>query len=214
DRPAAQHVLAAARPVPGVRLGDLAEAGLLEPIVLASGNLGLVSFPDVPHRMTKEEIDARHPALLTTLANHPGVGFLLVRSERHGGVVLGAYGAEIPLDRLDEDPGPLEVFGPYAAGAVRRTHSFPNTADIMVNSAYDPADGEVLAFEEQIGSHGGLGGAQSEPFLLSPLAFSPAAGDGEEPVGAEEVHRVLRRWLRESDGPQVPLTTAPEERAA
>src|SRR5690606_3507716 len=26
-----------------------------EPIVLASGNLGLVSFPDVPHRMTKEE---------------------------------------------------------------------------------------------------------------------------------------------------------------
>ncbi|MBQ0994974.1 MULTISPECIES: phage holin family protein [Streptomyces] len=185
-----------------------------EPIVLASGNLGLVSFPDVPHRMTKEEIDARHPALLTTLANHPGVGFLLVRSERHGGVVLGAYGAQIPLDRLDEDPGPLEVFGPHAAGAVRRTHSFPNTADIMVNSAYDPADGEVLAFEEQIGSHGGLGGAQSEPFLLSPLAFSPAAGDGEELVGAEEVHRVLRRWLRESDGPQVPLTTAPEERAA
>ncbi|WP_228985085.1 alkaline phosphatase family protein, partial [Streptomyces sp. DH12] len=35
-----------------------------EPVVLASGNLGLVSFPDVPHRMTKEEIDARHPALL------------------------------------------------------------------------------------------------------------------------------------------------------
>lgn len=55
-----------------------------EPLVLASGNLGLVSFPDVPHRMTKEEIDARHPALLTTLANHPGIGFLLVRSQEHG----------------------------------------------------------------------------------------------------------------------------------
>ncbi|GAA2391204.1 phage holin family protein [Streptomyces viridochromogenes] len=185
-----------------------------EPIVLASGNLGLVSFPDVPHRMTKEEIDARHPALLTTLANHPGVGFLLVRSERHGGVVLGAYGAEIPLDRLDEDPGPLEVFGPHAADAVRRTHSFPNTADIMVNSAYDPADGEVLAFEEQIGSHGGLGGAQAEPFLLSPLAFSAPVEDGTDLVGAESVHRVLRRWLREADGPQVPVATRPQERAA
>ncbi|WP_328421289.1 phage holin family protein [Streptomyces sp. NBC_00443] len=185
-----------------------------EPIVLASGNLGLVSFPDVPHRMTKEEIDARHPALLTTLANHPGVGFLLVRSEQHSGVVLGAYGAEIPLDQLDDKPGPLEAFGPGAADTVRRTHSFPNAADIMVNSAYDEAYGEVLAFEEQIGSHGGLGGAQGKPFLLSPLAFSAPVGDGEDLVGAEHIHRVLRRWLRESDGPQVPLDAEPQERAA
>ncbi|MCC5476336.1 phage holin family protein [Streptomyces barringtoniae] len=177
-----------------------------EPIVLASGNLGLVSFPDVPHRMTKEEIDARHPALLTTLANHPGIGFLLVRSAEHDGVVLGAHGAEIPLAGLDDQPGPLARFGPGAADAVRRTHSFPHTADIMVNSAYDPADGEVLAFEEQIGSHGGLGGAQSHPFLLSPLELSAPVDGVKELTGAEQVHQVLRRWLGELDGPQVPLT--------
>ncbi|MGC0328597.1 uncharacterized membrane protein YvlD (DUF360 family) [Streptomyces sp. SAI-170] len=173
-----------------------------EPVVLASGNLGLVSFPDVPHRMTKEEIDARHPALLPTLANHPGIGFLLVRSEEHGGVVLGAYGAEIPVAELVDGRGPLAAFGPGAADAVRRTHSFPHTADIMVNSFHDPADGEVLAFEEQIGSHGGLGGEQGRPFLLSPLAFSAPPA---EIVGAEQIHRVLRRWLGESDGPQVLL---------
>ncbi|MFD4501647.1 alkaline phosphatase family protein [Streptomyces sp. NPDC058457] len=184
-----------------------------EPIVLASGNLGLVSFPDVPHRMTKEELDARHPALLTTLANHPGIGFLLVRSEEHGGVVLGAYGAEIPLDRLDGPAGPLAVFGAGAADAVRRTHSFPHTADIMVNSWYDAESGEVLAFEEQIGSHGGLGGAQGRPFLLSPVCVSAPSEEGEELAGAEAVHGVLRRWLREADGPQVPLS-AEGERAA
>ncbi|MGX1542727.1 phage holin family protein [Streptomyces adustus] len=180
-----------------------------DPIVLASGNLGLVSFPDVPHRMTREEIDARHPELLPALAGHPGIGFLLVRSEEHGGVVLGPGGAEIPLDRLDVDPGPLAVFGPGAADAVRRTHSFPHTADIMINSWHDPAAGEVLAFEEQIGSHGGLGGAQSRPFLMSPLAVSAPVEDGAELVGAEHVHRVLRRWLREPDGPQVPLAAGP-----
>ncbi|MDX2873926.1 alkaline phosphatase family protein, partial [Streptomyces ipomoeae] len=188
-----------------------------EPIVLASGNLGLVSFPDVPHRMTREEIDARHPALLSTLANHPGIGFVLVRSEQHGGVVLGAHGAEIPMDELtDENPGPLADFGPGAAEAVRRTHTFPHTADIMVNSWYDPGEGEVLAFEEQIGSHGGLGGCQSRPFLLSPLALSAPVEDNEELVGAEQIHRVLRRWLRESNGPQVPLpadTSAPRRSA-
>ncbi|WP_329335643.1 phage holin family protein [Streptomyces sp. NBC_01352] len=185
-----------------------------EPIVLASGNLGLVSFPDVPHRMSKEEIDARHPALLTTLANHPGIGFLLVRSEEHGGVVLGPFGAEIPLDELDDDPGPLADFGPRAADAVRRTHSFPHTADIMVNSWYDPAEGEVLAFEEQIGSHGGLGGAQAKAFLLSPLALSAPDEDGTQLAGAEHIHRVLRRWLRETDGPQVPLAARQDRRAA
>ncbi|GGZ67444.1 membrane protein [Streptomyces echinoruber] len=185
-----------------------------EPIVLASGNLGLISFPDVHHRMTKEEIDARHPALLPTLAHHPGIGFLLVRSEEHGGVVLGAHGSEIPLDRLDEDPGPLAVFGPGAAAAVRRTHAFPHAADIMVNSCYDPADGEVLSFEEQIGSHGGLGGAQARPFLLSPLACSPPVAEGGELVGAEQVHKVLRRWLDEAGGPQVPLPAAPRRHAA
>lgn len=179
-----------------------------EPIVLASGNLGLVSFPEVHHRMSKEEIDARHPALLTTLANHPGIGFLLVRSEEHGGVLLGPFGTEIPLDQLDRNPGPLADFGPGAVEAVRRTHSFPHTADIMVNSWYDPTEGEVLAFEEQIGSHGGLGGAQAKPFLLSPLALSAPP---EDLAGAEQVHLVLRGWLDEAGGPQVPLDKAEDK---
>ncbi|MEU3247878.1 alkaline phosphatase family protein [Streptomyces sp. NPDC006875] len=186
-----------------------------EPVVLASGNLGLVSFPDVPHRMSREEIDRRHPALLSTLADHPGVGFLLVRSEEHGGLVIGAHGVEAPVGTLDDEhPGPLADFGPGAADAVRRTHTFPHAADIMVNSWYDPKEGEVLAFEEQIGSHGGLGGAQGRPFLMSPLVLSEPADDQDGLVGAEQVHRVLRGWLRECYGPQVPLPAAGSERAA
>ncbi|KWT58157.1 hypothetical protein ADL21_30705 [Streptomyces albus subsp. albus] len=180
--------------------------GTFDPVVLASGNLGLVSFPDLPGRVTREEIDRRHPALLPTLANHPGIGFLLVRSAAHGAVVLGPGGAEHHLDTgrtVGRDP--LAGFGPGAAEAVRRTDGFPHAADIMVNSACDPRTGAVHAFEEQIGSHGGLGGEQSRPFLLWPAELSPPAADGREPAGAEQVHAVLRRWLREVDGPQIPL---------
>ncbi|APY85343.1 hypothetical protein DCW30_24030 [Streptomyces alfalfae] len=184
-----------------------------EPVVLASGNLGLVSFPDVPHRMTRQEIDRRHPALLATLANHPGVGFLLVRDAERGGVVLGARGAEVYLDEDPADLGPLADFGPEALEAVRRTDGFPHTADIMVNSWYDPGEGEVLAFEEQIGSHGGLGGAQSHPFLLSPLTLPDPAADGRPLVGAEQIHRVLRDWLGEDAGPEIPVA-APTAHAA
>ncbi|MFE2160542.1 phage holin family protein [Streptomyces lydicus] len=182
------------------------------PLVLASGNLGLVSFPDVPGRITREELDRRYPALLGTLTDHPGIGFVLVRSAEHGPVVLGPAGAEHRLDTgrvLGSDP--LAPFGADAAAAVRRTAHFPHAADLMINSACDPATGAVHAFEEQIGSHGGLGGAQSHPFLLWPAELTPPSPDGEPLTGAEAVHRVLRRWLREADGPQLPLEEATKE---
>ncbi|MEU9101498.1 phage holin family protein [Streptomyces sp. NPDC048361] len=177
------------------------------PVVLASGNLGLVSFPDIEGRATREEIDRRHPALLTTLAAHPGIGFLLVRSREHGAVVLGPDGVEVPLAELADEQGPLRGFGRGAADAIRRTDTFPHTADIMVNSMYDPVTGTVHAFEEQIGSHGGLGGEQSRPFLLSPHTLSRPVAGHDELVGAVQVHHVLRRWLREGQGPQIPLVT-------
>lgn len=180
-----------------------------DPVVLASGNLALISFPDSADRLSREQIERRHPGLLHTLASHPGIGFLLVRSEEHGSLVLGPDGAEVPIAQLS-DHGPLSAFGPGAAEAVRRTDGFPHVADIMVNSMYDPKAGTVHAFEEQIGSHGGLGGEQSQPFLLSPLDLTPPVGVGAELVGAERVHRVLRRWLRECAGPQVPIGTAAE----
>ncbi|WP_326701829.1 phage holin family protein [Streptomyces sp. NBC_01754] len=184
-----------------------------DPVVLASGNLGLLSFPDIGGRASREEIDRRHPALLGTLANHPGIGFLLVRSEEHGSVVLGRGGVEVPVTELVDEEGPLAGYGTGAAAAVRRTDSFPHVADVMINSMYDPATGEVHAFEEQIGSHGGLGGEQSRPFLLwprtltDPLEVLAAEGSGPvtEMVGAEAVHRVLAHWVRELSGPQVPL---------
>ncbi|MFE0605863.1 alkaline phosphatase family protein [Streptomyces sp. NPDC058892] len=183
-----------ARPGPGT-----------DPVVLASGNLALISFPDIPGRASRARVESTHPALLATLANHPGVGFLLV-----DGVVLGPGGAEARLDVPGEAEKLLAAFGPGAAAAVRRTDAFPHVADIMVNSAYDPGTGAVHAFEEQIGSHGGLGGEQGRPFLMWPAELSDP---GEELVGAEAVHGVLRRWLGEADGPQVPVA-APEFRRA
>ncbi|MFJ8848822.1 phage holin family protein [Streptomyces sp. NPDC102437] len=185
-----------------------------DPVVLASGNLGLISFPDIVGRASREQLDRSHPALLGTLANHPGIGFLLVRSERHGSVVLGRGGAQIPVSELVDGEGPLAPFGPGAAAAVRRTDTFPHVADIMVNSMYDGATGCVHAFEEQIGSHGGLGGEQSRPFLLWPADLSAPVAPDTELVGAEQVHEVLRRWLRECSGPQIPLVAPGEAEGA
>lgn len=122
--------------------------------------------------------------------------------------MLGPGGAAARLDEPGAAEELLARFGPGAAQAVRRTDAFPHVADVMVNSAYDPRTGSVHAFEEQIGSHGGLGGEQGHPFLMWPTELSePEPGL----VGAEAVHEVLRRWLREADGPQVPLTALAQD---
>src|SRR5256885_764276 len=68
-------------------------------VVLGSGNLGLVYLMEESGRLTREELEARHPKLLPAVAAHPHVGWVLVSSDEHGAVVVGAEGARY----LDED---------------------------------------------------------------------------------------------------------------
>lgn len=91
-----------------------------------------------------------------------------------------------------EGEDPLAPFGPNAAAHLRRTDSFPHCPDVIVNSSYWAETDEVAAFEELVGSHGGMGGTQSHPFVLHPAELPwPEA----PVVGAERVHRILRGWL-------------------
>jgi hypothetical protein len=160
-------------------------------VVLGSGNLGLVYLMDTPRRLTLEEIEDRHPRLIGALREHPHVGFLLVRSAAHGPVALGARGAHYLAEARVDGEDPLAEFSPTAAQHLLRTDAFPHTADIMVNSFYDPELDQGCAFEELVSFHGGMGGPQTRAFLLAPVEL-PAV---EEPiVGAESVHKVLVGW--------------------
>jgi hypothetical protein len=164
-------------------------------VVLASGGLGLISLPHGERRMSICEIEALHPRLISTLADHPGIGFVMVRADDGGAIVLGSKGSR----RLDEDAttgeDPLRDFGPNAADHLRRTDGFPHCPDILVNCLYDPHANEVAPFEEFMGSHGGLGGWQSHPFALVPTAWSVP----EAPiVGVRAMHDTIRGWLSET----------------
>jgi uncharacterized membrane protein YvlD (DUF360 family) len=160
--------------------------------VMASGCLGLISFPREPGRVTLEWIEEHHPKLVPALRDHAGVGFLMVRSENRGALAIGSGGTHHLDDGRVEGEDPLAPFGPNAADHLRRTDGFPHCPDVMVNSTYWPEDEEVAAFEELVGSHGGMGGPQSFPFVLHPAELPWP----EDPVvGAERVHRVFRSWL-------------------
>jgi hypothetical protein len=160
-------------------------------VVLASGNLGLIYLLDEPRRLTLEEIESRHPRLLPALREHPHLGWLLVRSEADGPVVLGPNGTRYLQDDRVDGEDPLAPFSPRAAQHLARADGFTHAADIVVGSFYDPQLREGCAFEELISFHGGLGGPQTRPFLLHP-AHLPLP---DEPlVGAAAVNAVLLGW--------------------
>ena len=166
-------------------------------VVLGSGNLGLVYLRESPHRLTLEEIRERHPRLVEALCAHPHVGFVMARSSEHGAVAIGASGTHRLADGVVTGEDPLAGFSPNAARHLRRTDGFPHVPDLLVNSFFDPETEEGCAFEELISFHGGLGGPQTEPFILHPDHLEAPR---EPLVGAEAVHRLLRDWRTACNG--------------
>ncbi|WP_405284497.1 alkaline phosphatase family protein [Methanobrevibacter sp.] len=159
-----------------------------ELIVLGSGNMGLIYLTQWSERLNYEEIVMLFPDLIPGLVKHSGIGFILVNSIADGGMVIGQNG----IYYLDSDiivgENPLEDFGVNAAKHLKRQNSFRNMPDILVNSFYDAKFDEVCAFEELIGSHGGLGGDQSKPFILYPSDWSNPG----DLVGAESIYAFLK----------------------
>ena len=164
-----------------------------ELIVLGSGNLGLIYLTQWKQRLTYEEIVMLFPDLIPGLVKHSGIGFVLVNSISNGGMVIGQNG--IYYLNTDEIVGenPLEGFGKNAAMHLKRQNSFDNMPDIMVNSFYDSENNEVCAFEELIGSHGGLGGDQTKPFILYPSDWQ----DPGELIGASSIYNFLKKEIEE-----------------
>jgi hypothetical protein len=160
--------------------------------VMPSGGLASISFIKQKGRLSLERINELYPDLIDRLVANENIGFLLVKSDNDGNLAIGPKGINYLDKNKVEGQDPLRLFGPNAAKHVKRTASFPHCPDIVINSTYWPETGEVAAFEELVGSHGAMGGAQQYPFILFPADFQKPA---KEIVGAENVHKQFRRWL-------------------
>jgi hypothetical protein len=158
-------------------------------VVCASGNLALIYFTDGPSRLSREALDQRYPRLLPSLLAHPGIGFLLLESESQGPIVLSVSGSLALETGVVVGDNPLENFDPSTAKYLHRLAQFSNAPDILVNSPCDPETGQVSAYEELIGCHGGAGGLQTRPFLLFPTAWTD---EQPEISGPEALHEFLR----------------------
>ncbi len=166
-----------------------------EAVVMVSGGLALIYLPLSAERLTLEQIAETHPRLVDALTAHPGIGFVMLRSQAHGALVIGGAGQRRLSDDVVEGEDPLTHFGTTAADHLRRHDRFPHCPDILVNCMYDPSADEVAPFEEFMGSHGGLGGPQTRPFAVVPAEWSETAAPI---VGVQAMHEALRDWLAQS----------------
>lgn len=182
----------------------------VDPVVtVSSGNLAMIYLAEHAGRVDEETIDEVYPELIGGLAGHPGIGFVVVHSRADGPVAIGAAGRHRLRDGHVDGVDPLLGFGRRAARDLLAHQGVAHVGDLVLVSRVDQGTDEVAAFEELVGSHGGIGGWQTEAVLVHPAGWplrDPTM------VGPAAVHRQLVDWLadrglRTPERDQVPASS-------
>jgi hypothetical protein len=140
-------------------------------VVSASGPLAHVYFNVSTRPLDLIEVALLYPQCLDTLLATESIGVLIGRAGertavlggRGGTLIVGSEGAVV------DGPHPLAPYGDvaYAAAQVHQLAHFPHAGDLVVLGAIE-ADGKIVTFEDQVATHGGLGGPQERPFIAWP----------------------------------------------
>ncbi|MEE9271639.1 MAG: phage holin family protein [Candidatus Krumholzibacteria bacterium] len=165
-------------------------------VVCPSGNLAHVYFTEVPERLRVDYLMEKYATLIEYLVSHPGIGFLIATNSEGELLMMGKGGMrKLRSGEIDgEDP-----LAPYTSGhdpqqlvdALVQMSSYPSAGDLILNGTILP-DRTVVSFENQRGTHGGLGGQQTEPFIIYPRRFRGTKDQVQNPV---DVHNFIKELL-------------------
>jgi uncharacterized membrane protein YvlD (DUF360 family) len=165
-------------------------------MVCASGGLAHVYRRGSKRKLNLAEIDALYPGLVEGLAGHPGIAFVMVRDADDHVLLVGGNGVrDLTTGTLVGDRDPLAPFWDVDLWTreLLQIAACEMAGDMIVNGAVLPGQ-TVISFEEQLGTHGGLGGAQNEPFVILPNDWQTVRSDLISP-------EALYRHLKAHKGP-------------
>lgn len=151
--------------------------------VCVSGCLAHLYVRGEPARLSLEEVRRRLPGLVEALAAHPGIGFLAAVLASGESVALGESGLRNLTTGETVGVDPLRAYGEPRVWApeLARLVAGASSGDLVLNGAWLADRRKVVVFEEQTSSHGGLGGPQTEPFLLVPRVWRTSGRDLRSP---------------------------------
>jgi hypothetical protein len=165
-------------------------------VVCANGNLAHVYLTETRERATTEDLLERHPTLLESLVAHEGIGFIVTTNAEGDHLMMSKGGMRKLRTGVVEGDDPILQ---YANGVTARIVTdtlielcgYPSSGDIVLNGAVRP-DGSVVSFEPQRGTHGGLGGEQTDAFVIFPWRTASRQQPLRSPV---DMHRFLASML-------------------
>ncbi len=163
------------------------------PVVLGSGNLGLLYLRGA-RRRPLEELASHWPDLIPGLTRHPGIGFVAGIDLAGTPWAIGRDGRCNLRTGLVQGRDPLASFGEHARRVLLRAILMEEAPDLYVNSSVELRSGEVAAFEDLVGAHGGLGGYQDSAVLLAPSELLEMLPERVE--GADVLHRSFVTFLK------------------
>jgi len=165
-------------------------------IVCVSGGLAHLYQRRATRPLGLEEVRALYPGLIEGLVSTPGIAVVAARDRDGQPVAVGRAGVRhLATGQLAGEEDPLAVYGDRELWnrELARLTTMDTAGDLVILADSLPQR-RVVTFEEQVGTHGGVGGPQNEPFLLIPGAWDVRPADLTSP---EALHDLLRRRLGE-----------------
>jgi hypothetical protein len=163
----------------GAAASDEAVAQAQEASVTAygSGNAAQVYFDLYPRKIKLSELNEVYPGMIDAVVEHEGIGLVVGYEDDGTALALGKAGkrnlhtgdvtGEDPLKQYAPETGHGSASIEKRVWQLKRVMDFPSAGDLWLISTVYP-DGTVAALEELVGSHGGVGGEQTDAFILHP----------------------------------------------
>ena len=142
-----------------------------------SGNAAQVYFDLFPRKILLSELNTVYPDLIDAVVAHEGIGLVLGYEDDGSILAIGKQGThnlntgevigEDPVAPYARESGPGKASLEKRVWQLRHVMEFPSAGDLwLISTLYE--DGTVAALEELVGSHGGVGGEQTDAFIFHP----------------------------------------------
>lgn len=171
-----------------------------EIVVTGSGNLGNIWLKQFKKRPTRQQIASKYPDLFKKLLQTQGIGLIIVSDGKSGPVCLGENGQINLATEEVEGKNPLAKYKNIRIQELRKLANNSHAPDIQIISSMRKTTGEVHAFEELVGNHGGIGGWQTEAILVYPsnLKINKRFFEDGGLYDSTTIHDVFVDWLAEA----------------
>ena len=173
------------------------ESGQSQIVVTGSGNLGNVWIKRYDKRPRRAQLGKDYPGFIDSLLKIKGIGLVIVNDDREP-VCIGPNGELGLKSGKIKGRNPLKPYASITPEDLLKLATLENAPDVQVISGINTSSGEVYAFEELVGNHGGIGGWQTDAMLLHPSALTIPKKFYKNGVITDSItiHKILKNWQK------------------